>query len=59
MSTPANSNVPSESSRIQIGFNESFDDDNDVVMAELQPQARPSHVNPSDGELRRWYEDGG
>ena len=43
MSTPANSNLPSESSRIQIGFNDSFDDD--VVMAELQPQAIPSHLS--------------
>ena len=34
MSTPANSHMPSESSRIKAGFNDSFDD---VVMAELQP----------------------
>ena len=54
MSTPANSNLPSESSRIRSGFDESFD----VVMSELQPQAQ-INASPSDQTLRKWYEEGG
>ena len=58
MSTPANSHMPSESSRIKAGFNDSFDD---VVMAELQPQAKQVNDThgPSEEELKRWYEEGG
>ena len=58
MSTPANSYLPSESSRIRSGFDTSFDD---VVMAELQPQAISNHLHasPQVQVLNKWYAEGG
>ena len=55
MTTPANSNLPSESSRIKNGFNDSFDD---VVMSDLQPQTN-TNAAPSDEQLEKWFAEGG
>ena len=49
--TPMNSNIPSETSRQEDCL---YDDDEDIVMTELQPQCQLNQ-GPSQQELNRWF----